>query len=141
MASGLSGDAIAALTDGCGRGFTVLCTITDTGPLETLASIAGPMGLVLAMGREPPVGLGWTAVRCDPATAIPLRSHIVDATVLVEMPDLASLAGEVRRVLVPGGDVRVLLAGDAKAAAAALADASIRTLRVEASGVLVGRGP
>jgi hypothetical protein len=140
MTTPLSHEALAALADGCGRGFTVLCTIPDPGLLDALAAIAGPTGLVLAIGRQPPVGPQWSAVRCDPAVATPLRSHIVDAAVLMATPELSRLAEEVRRTLVPGGDVRVLLGGIADVAVA-LADASIRTLRVEACGVLVGRGP
>ena len=135
-----SGNVMTALVDGCGRGFTVLCTVPDATFLGALASLAGPTGLVLAAGPEPPTGPGWAAVRCDPAAGIPLRSHIVDAAVLLQTPDLPRLAEEARRTLVPDGDVCVLLNGDADAAAA-MADASIRTLAVTASGVLVGRGP
>jgi hypothetical protein len=120
----LSPDALAALTSGCGRGYTVLCTIPDAGLLDTLAAIAGTVGLVLAAGIEPIAGPGWSAVRCDPAVAIPLRSHIVDAAVLVGTPELSRLAGELRRTLVPGGDVRVLLDGEADAVAA-LAEAAV----------------
>lgn len=139
MPQPFSPDVIAALADGCGRGYTVLCTLPDADLLAALAALAGPTGLVLAVGRQPPAGPRWSAVRCDLAD-IPLRSHIVDAAVLIQTPELTAQAGEIRRALTPGGGVRVLLHGSGDAAAA-LAEASIRTIRVEPDGVLVGRGP
>ncbi|MGH2584224.1 MAG: hypothetical protein ACRDJE_04860 [Dehalococcoidia bacterium] len=127
------------LVAGCGRGFTVLCTLSDTALLDALGTIAGSTGLVLAVGPAPPAGSAWAAVRCDPAHAIPLRSHVVDAAVIQEAADLADLAEEVRRVLVPGGDVRVLLTnGDD--ATSALESASIRVVE-HGAGVLIARGP
>lgn len=131
--------AVEVLSDGCGRGFTVLCTMRNRVLLASLASIAGATGLVVAAGRAPAMGELWQAVRCDPALGIPVRSHVIDAAVIAENADLGDVAGEVRRVLAPGGDVRVLLTGTADAGAA-LRDAAIEPLRQEA-GVLVARGP
>jgi hypothetical protein len=105
----------------------------------SLAAIAGMTGLVVTAGREPAIGEGWQGVRCDPALGIPVRSHVIDAAVIVENADLADVAEEVRRVLAPGGDVRVRLTGTADVGAA-LRDAGIEPLRQQA-GVLVGRGP
>jgi len=127
------------LVAGCGRGFTVLCTLSDTALLDTLGTTVGVTGLVLAVGPAPPAGGTWAAVRCDPARALPLRSHVVDAAVIQERAELADIAEEVRRALVPGGDVRVLLAnGDD--ASPALESASIRPLQRRAA-VLIARGP
>jgi len=130
---------IDALTNGSGRGFTVLCTIAEKSLLASLASIAGATGMVVAAGREPAIGDPWLAVRCEPALGIPLRSHVVDAAVIAEGADLADVAVEVRRVLVPGGDVRVLLTGMVDAMAA-LSEAAIDRMRQEAR-VLIARGP
>ena len=132
-------ETLTALVDGCGRGFTVLCTIADAGLLGALAAVAGPTGLVVAAGETPPHGETWSAVRCDPAASIPLRSHVVDAAVIEESERLADVAEEVRRVLVPGGDVRVWLSGDDDAEAA-LEAAAIRPLRLTGD-VLIARGP
>ncbi|MGD9891593.1 MAG: hypothetical protein AB7R89_17515 [Dehalococcoidia bacterium] len=131
--------AVTVLTDGCGRGFTVLCTIREIELLASLASIAGPTGLVIAGGREPAPGDTWRPVRCAPALGIPVRSHVIDTAVIAATADLAEMADEVRRVLVPGGDVRVLLVGAADAGAV-LRDAAIEPLRQD-SGVLIARGP
>jgi hypothetical protein len=131
--------AVDVLTDGCGRGYTVLCTMRNMDLLASLASIAGVTGLVVAVGQAPVMGNMWQAIRCDPALGIPVRSHVIDAAVIAETADLADVAEEVRRVLAPGGDVRVLLTGTADAAAA-LRGAAITPLRQEA-GVLVARGP
>jgi len=132
---------LAALTGGCGRGLTVLCTVPDTGLLAALAALAGATGLLLAAGLEPAADERWAAVRCDPTRALPLRAHVVDAVVLADAGALSDLAEEVRRVLVPGGDVRVLLGGDVDSVESALRDASIRPLRQEAGAVLIARGP
>jgi hypothetical protein len=131
--------AVEVLTDGCGRGFTVLCTVQDMELLTSLSAIAGATGLVVAAGREPMMGDTWGAVRCDPALGIPVRSHVIDTAVIAETADLADVAQEVRRVLVPGGDVRVLLSGTADAGTA-LRGAAIEPVRQQA-GVLIGRGP
>ena len=133
-------NAIAALTAGSGRGFTVLCLIPEAGLLRALAATAGPTGLVLAAAPAPPAGEGWSAVRCDPAEAIPVRAHVIDAAVLAQTPDLPAVAEEVRRVLVPAGDVRLIVAGPEQPDAA-LTGAGIRPLRRDPSGVLVCRGP
>jgi hypothetical protein len=131
--------AVEVLTDGCGRGFTVLCTIRDTDLLALLASIAGSTGMVVAAGREPTTGDAWQTVRCVPALGIPVRSHVIDTAVIAATADLADVAEEVRRALVPGGDVRVLLTGTADVEAA-IRGAAIEPLRREA-GVVVARGP
>lgn len=131
----------AALTAGAGRGFTVLCTVPDSELLQTLADAAGATGLVVAVGPLVPSGGAWRAVRCDLVTALPLRSHIVDAAIIRVEAELEAITGEVRRVLAPGGDVRVLLGGaNRDAVEAALAPARIRPRGVS-SGVLVARGP
>lgn len=134
--------ALAALTAGCGRGLTVLCTIADAVLLAALARIAGPTGLVIAAGADPAAGGAWSAVRCEPVRSLPLRSHVVDAAVLVASADLPDVAEEVRRTLAPGGDVRVLLAERpaSEEAAAALRAAGIRPRTVEA-GVMLAHGP
>jgi hypothetical protein len=130
-----------ALADGAGRGFTVLCTIPDAALLSALADIAGSTGLVLAASPEPPAGSGWHAIRCQPASAIPVRSHVVDTAVIAADGRLEELAGEVRRALAPGGDLRVLLGGsDPDTVAAALDHADISPLETK-GGVLIGRGP
>ena len=131
--------AIDILTDGCGRGFTVLCTIRDVDLLVSLASIAGATGLVVAAGREPVTGDAWGAVRCDPALGIPVRSHVIDTAVVAGKHDLVDVVDEVRRVLVPGGDVRVLLREVADVRRA-LRGAAIEPVGQQA-GVLIGRGP
>jgi len=131
--------AVEVLTDGCSRGFTILCTVGDMALLASLASIAGTTGLVIAAGREPSPSVAWGAVRCDPALGIPVRSHVIDTAVVVETDALADVAEEVRRVLVPGGDVRVLLAGTVDAEAV-LRGAAIEPVRQQA-GVLIGCGP
>lgn len=131
--------AVDVLTDGCGRGYTVLCGLGDVNLLASLASIAGATGLVIAASRAPVMGDLWQAVRCDPALGIPVRSHVIDTAVIAETADLVDVADEVRRVLVPGGDARVLLTG-AVDARAALRGAGIKPLGQQA-GVLVARGP
>jgi hypothetical protein len=130
---------LETLTGGVGRGFTVLCTIQDVALLSSLAAIAGPTGLLIAGGPAPVADRRWSSVRCVPAQAIPVRSHVVDAAVIAGSDDLAVVAEEVRRVLVPFGDVRVLLTG-AGVIEAALLGASIRPLRTESS-VTIARGP
>ena len=137
----MADDLLTVLADGCGRGFTVLCTVTDPDLLSLLASVAGATGMVIAAAREPATGGDWAALRSDPAKGIPLRSHIVDAAVLRETADLAEVAEEVRRLLVPGGDVRVLASDAGDVAAAALLGAMIRPLRRDPSGVVVAQGP
>ena len=134
-------DLRTVLAGGCGRGFTVLCTVMDSDLLSLVARVAGATGMVIAAAREPAAGADWAAVRCDPARAVPLRSHIVDAAVLKETEDLADVAEEVRRVLVPGGDVRVLASDAGDVAEAALLAAMIRPLRRDPSGVVVAQGP
>ncbi len=134
-------DLRTVLAGGCGRGFTVLCTVMDSDLLSLVARIAGATGMVIAAARDPAAGADWAAVRCDPARAVPLRSHIVDAAVLKVTEDLADVAEEVRRVLVPGGDVRVLASDEGGVAEAALLGAMIRPLRRDPSGVVVAQGP
>jgi hypothetical protein len=131
--------AIDVIIGGCGRGLTVLSTMQDADVLRSLASIAGATGMVIAAGTEPVIGDGWQAVRCIPTEAIPVRSHIVDAAVVVETADLAGVASEIRRALAPGGDLRVFLTGTADVEAA-LSGAAIRPLRQQA-GILIARGP
>jgi hypothetical protein len=133
----LEADAVALLVGGAGRGLTVLCTIQEPALLAALASIVGPMGVVIAAGAEPVSGDGWSAVRCAPARAIPLRSHVVDAAVIAETAEVEDLVDEVRRAIAPGGEVRVLLTG-AGDAGAALRGASLRRQRVEGH-VLIAR--
>ena len=134
-------EARAALSAGTGGGFTVLCTVPDPVLLLALVDAAGATGLVMSVGRVVPAGGPWRAVRCDPTTAIPLRSHIVDAAIMLVEDDLEAIAAEVRRVLAPGGDVRVVLDGaDREAVVAALASARIQPRGVS-SGVLIARGP
>lgn len=135
----------AALVAGCGRGFTVLCTIEDVELLNALAAVAGGTGWVIAAGPAPPAGGPWAAVRCDPATAIPVRSHVIDAAIITGGERLPELAEEVRRVLVPAGDVRVLVrrATDPETA---LGSASIRVVDRSSTPdqgewVVIGRGP
>lgn len=130
---------IETLAGGVGRGFTVLCTIEDVALLSSLAAIAGPTGLLIAAGPTTVMGREWSGVRCQPGQAIPVRSHVVDAAVVEESEDLAAVAEEVRRVLVPGGDVRVLITG-ADMIEAALHGSSIRPLGSE-NGVVIARGP
>lgn len=130
---------LGVLVDGAGRGYTVLCTISEPALLTALAAAAGATGLVIAAGSAPSAGAGWTAVRCAVEQAIPVRSHVVDAAVIVETPEMESVADEVRRVLVPGGDVRVLFRDEA-GAAGALRGAAIAAISTEA-GVLIARGP
>jgi len=130
----------ALLAAGCGRGFTIVCLLADTMLLDRLAAIAGTTGRVIAAGPEPSIGVGWATLRCNPGHAIPIRAHVVDAALLPDSDDLAAVAEETRRVLTPGGDVRVLTR-DAAGTRAALATASIRTLSIDACGVLVARGP
>jgi hypothetical protein len=131
--------AVEVLIGGCGRGLTVLSTMQDVDVLRSLASIAGATGMVIAAGTEPAIGDTWQAVRCVPAEAIPVRSHVVDAAVIVETADLHEVAAEVRRALAPGGDLRVFRTGTADVEAA-LSGAAIRPLRQQA-GVLIARGP
>jgi hypothetical protein len=138
-ASLMEAGAVEVLVDGCGRGFTALCTIQDAALLAALASAAGATGLVVVAGREPVAGEGWQTIRCEPARAIPVRSHVIDAVVIEASGDLPDVAVEVRRMLVPAGDVRVLLAGGPDVESA-LAEAAIRPIR-RVEGVLIARGP
>ena len=145
----LSTEWIALLVGGCGRGYTVVCTVTDAAVLAALAAVTGSTGLVLALADAPLVGTSWAAVRCDPAAAMPVRSHVTDMAVIAAVDRVPELAAEVRRVLVPGGDVRLLLPGDADAvdaAETALRSTAIRPLRRIQSpnatvAVLIARGP
>ena len=139
-------DLVAALTAGAGRGFTVIGTLAEPDVLIALTDAAGATGLVLALGPSPAAGGGWQAVCCVPAVSIPLRSHLVDAAVLSADQAFEEVAGEVRRVLAPGGDVRVLVRGAAGQAETALRAASIRPQRVVdfpalAASVVIARGP
>lgn len=137
----MEAESLVALTAGTGRGFTVLCAIPNPTLLQALGDAAGATGLVVAVGRILPAGGSWRAVRCDTTAAIPLRSHIVDAAIMLVEAELEAVAAEVRRVLAPGGDVRVLLGGaDREVIEAALAPARIRPRGVS-SGILIARGP
>jgi hypothetical protein len=135
------------LTGGAGRGSTVLCLGVPEPVLQALAAITGDTGLVLLIGPDPPPGAPWRPVRCDPPAAIPIRSHVIDAAVVAATDRLPELSAELRRVLAPGGDVRVLTpASVADEVDAALRAADIRTLRRESilesgSVVMIARGP
>lgn len=137
-----------ALSDGAGAGFTGLVVsprAVDQALLVALAGLVGPSGLVLHAGPRPARGEGWRALRCDPAAGIPVRSHIADFAVVIGAVGLGDVAAEVRRVLAPRGDARVLVAGAGAAAIEALADVGLiapRRLDAGADGiVLVARGP
>jgi hypothetical protein len=130
---------VQLLTDGAGRGYTVLCTVQDRSLLGALAAQTRPTGLLIVAGYSPMPDPDWECVRCDPARSIPIRSHVIDAAVLVETADMTGLAEETRRVLVPGGDVRVLTTDDS-GVEDALSGTSIRTVRTDGR-VLIARGP
>lgn len=135
---------IAEVAATCGRGYTVLCTVADTDLLAALAAAAGPTGLVLALGTEPPPGKAWSAVRCRPDLSIPMRSHVVDLAVITDAPDPAGLSEEVRRALAPGADVRVVTRSPAENVEEALSGASISALRTtgwDGVHLIAARGP
>lgn len=141
-------DLFRALIEGGGRGSTVLCTIMDRRLLGELATVTGPTGLVLAAGGQPCSGDEWRAIRCAPVDAMPLRSHVVDATVIEAGPAFGLLVEEVRRVLAPHGDLRVRLAGGGDAARAQVDEVLTtagftprRWCEGGAAAVLAARGP
>jgi hypothetical protein len=143
--------AVALLTAGTGRGSTVLALGHDAELWSALVGATGATGLVVSAGSVAPAAADARArfLRCRPEQSIPIRSHVIDAAVIdargaVILDD--ALADEVRRVLAPRGDARLLcLCDDAARSAAALAAASLRVRdRVDAGGglvVLIGRGP
>lgn len=98
---------LAAVTGGVGRGFTVLCCGVETPVLDAVAAAAGATGLVVLVGRNPTPGSAWRAVRCEPAAAIPVRSHVIDAAVVAGMDRLSELVAELRRVLAPRAELRL----------------------------------
>jgi hypothetical protein len=138
---------LAALVDGVGRGFTVLCCGVEAQVLHAIGAVVGSTGLVLLAERDPTADSAWRAVRCDPPVAIPVRSHVIDAAVVATTDRLPELAAELRRVLVPAGDLRVLTPmRTVDDVDAALRSADIRPLRrvlvvADEWFVLVARGP
>lgn len=136
------------LSAGCGRGSTALSTVMDAALLQRLAQIVGATGLVIAASDPPLSGSAWAAVRCHAGIAVPLRSHCVDAAVIQAGPELDRVAEEVRRALVPRGDVRVKLTNGEGAERAAV-EAALRSANIiarhwfegRASVVLAARGP
>jgi hypothetical protein len=143
----MAADLAAATLGGAGRGSTVLCLGVAEPVLQAVAAVTGSTGLVLLVGPDPTPGTAWRPVRCDPPAAIPVRSHVIDAALVATTDRLPDLAAELRRVLAPGGDLRVLTpVSYVDEVDTALRSADIRPLRrvtVAADGllVLVAHGP
>jgi hypothetical protein len=135
-------EARRLLTTGIARGFTVLCLGEIAALLSSIVASAGPTGLVVVAGEQrAETRPDRHALRCS-AEALPLRSHVVDAAVVIGVEVTDGVTAEVRRALVPGGDARFLLVRPASDALFEDAGLSIRERVATADGdVVVVRGP
>lgn len=137
--------------EGTVRGATVLVLgRVGAAAIGPVVSAVGPAGLVVVIAHENGHrDVAGAAAVCAEYAALPIASHVVDraAALLgdVDMRDFPVIAEELRRVLAPGGDARLVLpAGHTRTALAFLRTAGLRSLHGSAHGALTllrGRGP